>query len=259
MNCACKWDMTNIWRFENCCLLSILVGLVTFFAADCDKLFVVISLTNWSIDHSCLRLLWSALANFFKTLVKTAERNQHQEKISTSWKNICFYFDKLFVQFGKIFFSILTNLFVNLKETSIKKRQILVKTFDWGDSILWSICLFWRIHFSIWKIKFVYLDKLIRTNMVFFYFDKFIFQFGGRKKDAGEDGWLFAEMGDCVLRVSIDIVGWEKRNHSLISLFFLLCFNRLMNISLWDFTFLFLQLNFEGSSMYLYFSSFGRG
>ena len=106
MKCACKWYMTVIWRLENGCLLSILVGLVTVFAGDCDKLFVVISLTNWSIDHSCLRLLWSALANFFKTWVKT--------------------------------------------ETSIKKRQILVKTFDCGDSILWSICLFWRINFSIY-------------------------------------------------------------------------------------------------------------
>ena len=35
--------------------------------------------------------------------------------------------------------------------------------------------LFWQIHLSIWKT-------------IFFYFDKFIFQFGGRENDAGENG-----------------------------------------------------------------------
>ena len=64
-----------------------------------------------------------------------------------------------------------------LKETNIRKRQmfyILVKTFDPGDSVLWSICLFqqlksiWKnnfclfgqIYFSIWKISFFILTHL---------------------------------------------------------------------------------------------------
>ena len=40
--------------------------------------------------------------------------------------------------------------------------------------------------------------------------NKYSFQFRGQTTDVGENGWLFAEMGDCVLRVSIDIVRWGE-------------------------------------------------